>query len=86
MIFWVEKRSDIPIILPAPKSTNKEKVKNGGINITLGVWIRVTCLEAWFQTWKDLGGQCPGFCTQVKVEQIYTVPFLTLEPWQDVAG
>ena len=42
-------------------------------------------MEAWFPTWKDLGGQCPGFCTQVKVEQIYTVPFLTLEPcrmWQ----
>jgi len=64
IVGWRTGSEGIPIIVLATKSRKKEKVENGGIDIALGVWIRVTRLEAWFQTWKNLGGECQRFCTQ----------------------
>ena len=44
-----------------------QKRKNGGVNIPLGLWVRLIGLEARVQTRKDLGWERQGFCSKVNM-------------------
>ena len=44
-----------------------QKRKNGGVNIPLGLWVRLIGLEARVQTRKDLGWERQGLCSKVNL-------------------